>query len=150
MAVSSATLISDTVKFMRDFLSTNITDPLAGQRGGRERFVVTSFPQRPVTYPIIQVECTGPAQGGPAGMSSNLMVFVLPVEIRVWARNVKERDAIAQEVIDDVRQAQFTAGTGTIANNLHDFSVMSAANIYEEGEGPKSKVIQLQFLFITE
>ena len=56
MAFTSSTFLADTLLFIRNFLDSNITDPISGSRAGRDRFVMTSYPQRDVKYPIITVK----------------------------------------------------------------------------------------------
>ena len=149
MVVSSATFISDSTLFLRDLLLTNVTDPKSGARPTGSVFVVTSYPERIVFYPLITIiNDNFSAVNG--GMNSEDMNVSMDFEVRVWARNVKERDTLAQNVVDVLRSKQTDASTGSIANNLFDFKVTSAVNVDEEGEaGIHSKVISVTYqLFI--
>ena len=151
MAVESATLLKDSILFIRDYINTNITDPISASRGDRERFCMTSFPERNVKYPIVTVTDAGVIAPVPSGLQSNTMAVVIPIEIRIWARNVKERDYLFQEVYESLRTAQHTATTGTIANGLYDFDLSSTVNVDEPGEaGIKSKVMTIRYLFVAE
>ena len=145
-SVNTDTFIGDTVILIRDDLRDNITDPISGSRASNERFVMTSFPQRNVRYPIITVQNTNVVGPIRLGMQSELHFVSLPLEIRVWARNVKERDTVGQDVINRLRDNDIG---GTVDANLHDFTITSAVNIDDPGEeGIKSKVITVQYKFV--
>ena len=146
--VNASTLLSDTVKFIRDDLSTNITDPLVSSRVGRERFVMTSYPQRPVKYPIITI--TGTMQNASSlGMASESMKVELRLEVRIWARNVKEKDELAEQVFDRLRTNQMGTGS-TTAGYLYGFEQVGMTDIDEQGDDtPKSKIIIIKYFFIA-
>lgn len=145
--VRNSTFIADTINFIRDKLNSNITDPLSGKRSGSERFVMTEYPKRPVTYPVITIVDTGSSQEARLGMRSEGTILRIPLEIRVWARNVKERDELFDEVYQYLRTNQFS-GDNINGANLHDFSMSSAVNV-SEGK-IRSKVIEVSYLFIAE
>ena len=90
-SVRSGTFIADIVNLIRDKLKTNIT--AVSSR------VYTSYPQRDVIYPMITVVDTGTTQEGKLGMGSEGTALRLGIEIRIWGRNVKERDEIFKIVI---------------------------------------------------
>ena len=140
-SVSSATFLADTIILIRDKLKTNITSV--------SNRVYTSYPQKNVIYPMISVIDRGIIQPAKLGMASEGTLINIDVEIRVWARNVKERDEIFQEVYEYLRTNQLDIGTGLSDSNLHDFSLQSAVNVDEIGEaGIKSKVMEVRFLII--
>jgi len=145
MALSAATFISDSTLFLRDGLDSNITDPITSLRTGRERFVMTSYPKRGVKYPIITIRSTNPRNDKRLGMQSEGMWIFLPFEIRIWARNEKEKDELTQEVLTYLRTNQF--GTGSSVDfGLHDFTWNSSVDVDEDGEeGIKSRVIEIQY-----
>ncbi|MFW9852867.1 MAG: hypothetical protein ACFFDS_07990 [Candidatus Thorarchaeota archaeon] len=148
-SVSSATFLSDTINLVRDKLRTNITDPLASTRPANEKFCLTSYPKRAVTYPIITVTDRGIIQPSRLGMASESTLITIDIEVRVWARNVVERDELTQDVYNYLRQNQLDVGTGLSDSNLHDFTLMSAVNVDEPGEaGVRSKVCEYRFLII--
>ncbi len=146
-SVRNSTFIADTVNFIRDKLNSNITDPLSGKRPGSDRFVRTSYPKRPVNYPIITIVDAGTSQEVRLGMRSEGTALRVPVEIRIWARNIKERDELFDEVYQYLRTNQFS-GDNINGANLHDFGMSSAVNV--PGEKEQSKVIEVSYLFITE
>ncbi len=147
--VASSTFLSDTIILVRDKVRSNITDPIASIRPASERFVMTSYPKRNVMYPIISITDRGIIQPQRLGMASEGTLITIDVEIRIWARNVKERDELTQQVYDYLRTNQLNTNTGLADSNLHDFSLQSAVNIDEDGEHtPKSKVIEIRFLVV--
>jgi len=147
-SVASATFVADSVNLIRDNLATNITDPITSKRVGNEKFVMTSYPKRPVKYPLITVVDSGVSQPIRLGMQSEGTAITLPLEIRIWARNVVERDELFDSVYNYLRTNQFS-GDDITGANLHDFSLTSAVNVDEPGkEGIKSKVMSIQYLFI--
>ena len=148
MAVATATVVSDSVTFLRDALSNNITDPVSGSRSGRDRFVMTAYPQRPVKYPIITVRMIGGSATSSLGMQSEASVMRIPMEVRVWASNQKQKDNLTEQVLNYLRGNQFGTGSST-ENGLHDFKINSMVNVDEPGEdGIRSKVIEITFMFI--
>lgn len=145
--VNSNTFLTDVIILIRDKLNSNITDPLSGSRAGNERFVMTSYPQRAVNYPIITVVDNSPNQISRLGMQSEETSMRLNIEIRIWARNIIERDTLFQEIYTFMREDQFGTNSST-SQNLHDFGFNSVVNIDETSV--KSKVIEINFLFVTE
>lgn len=136
-SVRSSTFMADLVVFLRDKLKTNITSVSSR--------VYTSYPKRNVIYPMITVTDSGSRQEGKLGMSSEGTILRLGVEIRVWARNVKERDEIFGEIYDYLRTNQLSSDDITGAN-LHDFSMDSVVNVSEPDV--KSKVMEVTYLFV--
>ncbi len=149
MAVAAATILRDVLFFIKDDLDGEITDPISGSRASNSNFIMTSYPQRQVQYPIVTIKVTN-VEAFRAGMQSTLMDYTFTVEIRVWARNQKEKDEIYDAVIDRLRTIQFTSSTGSVANNLHDFNALSAVEVDEEGKGkPKSRICEVQYTFFN-
>lgn len=147
--VSSSTFLADTIILIRDKVRDNITDPISSIRNANEKFVMTSYPKRGIEYPIITITDRGIIQPQRLGMASEGTVLTIDVEVRVWGRNVKERDELFQQVYDYLRTNQLDATTGLADSNLHDFTLSSAVNVDEEGEaGIRSKVCEYRFLVI--
>ena len=141
--VNSATFMSDLIILIRDKLIRNIDDPL--NRPASQKFVMTSYPQNVVTYPVITVTDTGSRQEGKLGMGSQGTMLRLGVEIRIWARNVKERDTIFDTVYDYLRNNQIS-GDDLNNANLYDFNMNSVVNASEPDV--KSKVGEFTFLYL--
>jgi len=140
-SVSAATFLADAVILIRDKLRTNIT--------GVSSRVYTSYPKNPVVYPIITVVDRGINQIQRLGMGSEATAINITLEIRIWGRNVKERDELFDSVYNYLRENQLDDTTGLVASNLNGFSLVSAVNVDEPGEaGIKSKVLEIKFLFI--
>ena len=135
--INSSTFLADSVIFIKDKLKDNITSINSK--------VYTSYPQKGVIYPIITVKDAGIGQEIRLGMRSEGTAMRIPLEIRIWARNVKERDEIFGEVYDYLRTNQFS-GDDIIGANLHDFKLDSAVNVDEEKI--KSKVCEVSYLFV--
>jgi len=139
--INSATFLSDTIILIRDKLKANISS--INSR------VYTSYPKKDVIYPMISVTDRGIIQPSRLGMASEGTIITIDVEIRVWARNVKERDEIFQDIYQYLRTNQLDSDTGLADSNLHDFTLMSVVNIDESGEaGIQSKVMEVRFLIL--
>ena len=54
-SVGTTTFLADTIMLIRIEIQDNITDPISSTRPSSEKFVVTAYPQRGVSYPIITV-----------------------------------------------------------------------------------------------
>lgn len=144
-SVSGTNFLADSIILVRDKLRTNVT--------GVNGRVYTSYPQQPVIYPMITVVDRNISQPQRLGMGSEGTVLYLTLEIRIWARNVKERDEIFDSVYDYLRGNQLDTTTGLVESNLNGFTLLSAVNINEdakEGEvAIRSKVMEVRFTFIN-
>jgi len=147
--VSTSTLLSDTILFVRNTLRTNVTDPLLSTRPSTEKWVMTSYPRRAVSYPNITVKGVN-LSDVPLGQQSEQRRVEFEIEVRIWARNEKEKNNLFDSVYTHMRTNQFT-GAGTSYNaNLYDFDLLSAVEVDEEGEqGIKSRVCMYKYNFIT-
>ena len=144
-SVGTTTFLADTIMLIRIEIQDNITDPISSTRPSSEKFVVTAYPQRGVSYPIITVVDKGLIDYRKGGMASTVSYHTLGIEIRVWARNVKERDELTQKVYDRFRTRQITFSS---TEKMHDYKVTGMTNVDEPGTGVKSKVFTIQFLEI--
>ncbi len=140
-SVSSATFVADTVNYIRDRLKAQAFT-------GVDSRVYTSYPKVGVVYPMITIVDSGITQPMRLGMQSDGTVITLPLEIRIWAKNVKSRDELFDSVYNYLRRNQFS-GDDITGANLHDFKLNSVVNVDEPGTaGIKSKVMEVQYLFI--
>ena len=147
--VVASQLMADILFFIKDDLDGQITDPISSTRPTGSKFIMTSYPQLMVIYPHITLRITN-VEASRAGMQSTSMDYVITLELRVWARNQKEKDDLYIAVLDRLRLIQFTGSTGSIANNLHDFDAISAVEVDEEGKGkPKSRICEIQYKFFN-
>jgi len=151
MAITSANLLSDVVLFIRDRLREGIKDPLSEKRPSDEEFVMTSYPRRAVTYPIITVK--GKIVGDTKlGQMSTQALVKLIVEVRIWSRNEKEKNDLTGEVYNHLRTQQLPTTTENTSTNvtLYDFGINFANDLDDPGEeGVKSKICEYRYIFIT-
>ena len=149
MTVESNTFIRDILFFVKNTLTNGVTDPITSTRTNNSNFVMTSYPHRLVEYPIITVKLTN-FNADSSGMNTNMMDVTINVEVRVWARNQKEKDELANDSYKVLRDIQFTATTGSLANFLYNFTLLSATEVDEEGENqPKSRILSIQYKFFN-
>jgi len=140
------TLFSDVLYFLKNLISSNITDPIASARGNSSAFVMTTFPEREVKYPLITLEIVNSAQAR-AGMQTSKMDIELDINVRIWSKSVTQSDKLAQQILDLLADNQFPA-SGSVENNFHDFNIGSVNRVDEEGQGgTKSRIIQLNYKF---
>ena len=144
---SRKTLFRDLLFFLKGRITANITDPISASRGSSSAFVMTSYPEREVKYPLITLEINN-IEEARAGMQTTAMDIALTVEVRIWSKSVSQSDKMCQELLDDLANLQFTASTGSIDNDFHDFNIGSVVRVDEPGKGAtKSRIIQLSYKF---
>ena len=141
--VNSATFITDIIILLRNKLLEAIEDPI--MRAPNEHFVMTSYPRNNVNYPIITITDSGTKQEGKLGMGSQGTILRLGIEIRIWARNIKERDELFNKVYDYLRTNQIEDDK-LVNANLHDFSMDNVVNVSEDSV--KSKIGEFTYLFL--
>lgn len=149
MAITSATLIENVVLYVRGRLRANITDPISGSRTGD--FVMTSYPKEATQYPIITIK-TSNISDESLGQQSEQRKVNFKIEVRVWARNEKEKDELSSDVYSYLRTNQFPSSTANTSSNiqLHDFGLDSAVEVDESGEeGIKSRIFTYRYMFIA-
>ena len=148
--VSRTSIISDILLFIKRDLQNSVNDPISSTRGARSKFILTAYPNRPTQYPLITLKITN-IEALRAGMQTTAQDITISMEIRIWARNEKEKETIYQEVSNRLKDIQFTDSTGSIANNLHDYNELSAVEVDEPGESGaqsiKNRIIQVQYRF---
>jgi len=136
------TILKDFFNYLKTDLSNNIEDPLPDR--GTSNFIMTSYPQRQVKYPLITIKVTN-LEAPRSGMQNTNLNITITAEIRVWARNEKEKDELYSQILDRLAENQFI-GDGSIDNEFHDFNVLSSIEIDEPGEsGIKSRIMQLRY-----
>lgn len=141
-----AQLLTDVFSFLKTNIASGVTDPISASRPGNSKFVMTSYPQREAVYPIITIKCRN-YKAKRAGMQTTAQDIQMVIEIRIWARNEKEKDILFVQVQNYIDSIQFTA-SGSVANDFHNFDVLSGVEIDEPGEqGIKSRIIQLKYDF---
>ncbi len=148
-SVTTNTFLIDTLSFVRDILRDNITDPISSTRPTGHSFVTTTYPQSPATYPVITVKHLSMGSGPQLGMQSEQYFIDMQIEVRIWARNVIEKDRLTQLVINQFRTQQYGSGSFT-AGNLHDWRLLSAVDVdFDEGQHKiHTRVLTLKFNFV--
>lgn len=129
--VSTDTILSGSIIYIRDQLRTNITDPLSRTNG--VGFVMTAYPKRKTDFPVITVRKQNFDFGERLGMQTEAFYATVMLEIRIFARNEKERDNLSEQVMTYLNSNQFpytTSNTSTQVD-LHDFRVVNCVNIDE-------------------
>ena len=146
MVLDTTNYIGSAVLFIRDYLLAQLTDPISSTRPTNERFVVTAYPTREVTYPIITVIDVGENEYTPSGQRSQTAFNNLQVEVRVWARNEKEKAQLAAQVFNTLKNNQTALTTGSIDFGLFDFKLLSRVPVDEDGsKGIKSNVMTFSY-----
>ncbi|MFA5133004.1 MAG: hypothetical protein WC444_06785 [Candidatus Paceibacterota bacterium] len=149
MAVGNSTIIHDTVLLIRDLLlNSGVTDPISSKRTGNLKFIMTSYPNRNVLYPVITVRNIG-FKANSAGQNTTDMWTIITTEIRIWSQSVEQRDVLSDSVFNYLRTKQTGSG-GSIPGNLYDFAVSSFVPVDEEGEhGIHSGIFTVTHKFVT-
>jgi len=81
-------------------------------------------------------------------MQTTAMDVVATIEVKIWARNEKEKDTLSTDVYNELRIIQFDNTTGSVDNNLHNFNLLSMNEEDEIGEqGIKSRILQISYNF---
>lgn len=150
--LASATFLADAVLFVRDRLLVGITDPLAGvPRPTGEKFIMTEFPRRSVTHPFMIVRDSGMSDIQRSGMRSEGIYTRINIEIHIHAKNVVQRDELAQQVYAYMRTNQFGVPADSDNNSaqfgLHDIRLVNMINIPNvNGDGGiRKKVLEYSF-----
>lgn len=144
MVINTANYISELIVFIRNRLRTTVTDPVT--RSGNQSFIVTSYPARDVIYPIITITQAGGSVPERLGFRSEQALASVDLEVRVWAKNSKQRDTLSESVINSLRNSQLSS---TIDAQIYGFAVTSISEVNEEGSaGIKSKIIIFNYKLI--
>ena len=160
--VNNVSIERDAILALRGIIASGVTDPISATRSGSAHFIMTSWPDRPVQYPVIILD----SRLGPSTrMGANTEAIQVPVTIEAHVRstNTKERDILAGSVLDYIRISQFGNSpiSGTINQDLNHFRFLNAINLpptSPEGEenvkSPKqriqTKVLNFGYDFYTK
>lgn len=147
MTLTPSTYVSDSVLFVRDKLRAGVTDPLSRSGSGTE-WIFSAFPDKNPVYPIITVRKTGGGASQRLGHQSQGQWCPVQIEVRVWARTVKERDTLAQAVHNLLRTVQLGTNS-TDEYEMFDFGLNSSVPVDEPGEnGIHSEVMECVYYVI--
>lgn len=145
----SLSFVRDSTLLVRQIIEDGVVDPISSDRSGRDRFVMTSYPNRSTKYPVITIRSTDVSDSRRLGLASEQTLMTLPFEVRLWCRNESEKDGLVGSVYSQLRLAQLAPGT--IGSALFGFQLNSSVNVDEVvGEQAiKSKILECQYQFIT-
>jgi len=148
MVVSGNSFLRDSLEIIKTDLARNVSDPAESKRiNNNSKFIHTSYPQRSVIYPIITIDHVS-TDFSRAGMQTTNMDGTLNMELRIWAKDVKQRDDLFNDVVNRLQSIQFSSTSGTVNNGMHDFNILSAVNIDVPGDAaPHSKVMEVQYKY---
>lgn len=148
--VSTSTIRADTTKYLRDKLAANITDPNSAEHTGAFKFVMTSFPERGVKFPVIIINVTN-ISDAVLGLGTENRIVTIIFEVDIWGRTVKERDELYDAVYHYLRGNQLGATEAVLGEKLYNFQILSVNNVDEEGiDAPHRTLIQGSYQTITE
>ena len=143
-SVRTATWLADLIILLREEINDNVTDPVT--RTGNSRLCLTAYPKRTVQYPIITVVDRGLTNYRRGGMQSTVSIQTITIEIRIWGRNVVERDELTDAITNRLRTRLQTFSANEA---IHDFRLGSIVNVDEPGDaGIKSKIINTECMII--
>jgi hypothetical protein len=149
MVVNSGSIVRDSTLLLRQILASGITDPISGTRPTNSKFILTGYPDRPATYPIITIK-SNYGNTERLGAFSESMKVGVDVEVRAWARNNKERDQLGDDVFRSLRNMQINSGSGTEVNYLYDYHIISSGDLDEDSkEGIHSKIVRLGYFTVV-
>ena len=146
MTVEISTFVRDILFFIKNDFLSSIDDPISTSRNNNSSFIMTSYPQRLAVYPMITLKVTN-YNGVSSGMQTGTTDVVAFIEIRVWARNEKEKETLATACYNRLKNIQFASG-GSRENYLYFFTLLSAPEVDEPGEEqPKSRILNIRYNF---
>lgn len=148
MTVQSATILRDVTYFIKNYLSTVLTDPISSSRASGEAFIMTSYPTRPVRYPLITIKDLNSQVIQRLGFQSQATYNSVTMEVRVWGRNVKERDSLADSIFQLLKDNQIGANGTSQSMDLHDFKLVSSVNL-DDPDGAKSKIMTFGYTLVA-
>ena len=150
---NDVSILHDVVIRMKQILASGITDPLS-RGGGGSTFILSSYPKRKVSYPVITINSNfGP--GTKLGMQSEGVMVPVNVYVDVWTTDVKQKDTLAGSIFNLLRTTQLglngTVGSGTSLERLYDFNIRSMVDFDEPGkEGLHRKAMEFGYKYLTE
>ncbi len=76
MVVEIATFIRDVLSFIKSDLTTNIIDPISSKRHSSSKFIMTSYPQRKVQYPLITLKVINQREARESMQTTSMDVII--------------------------------------------------------------------------
>lgn len=147
MAISASNQFREMENIVRDDFSGSIVDPL-GRSGEGSGFVMTSFPERDVVYPVIIIKLEG-VDNTYTGLSSVDGVQDFSLIIKVYGRSVKERDGLADQVVSRINVTRILSFAGN--NFIFGVNIVQVFDMDEEGKGGVHvKVLESEFSLLKD
>jgi|SRR3990167_1353049 len=145
MPISDSTLLHDATLTLRNDLLNNITDPVT--RISDSKFVMTSFPERDVQYPLILVRVMRMGDESLGQNSTNSKITVI-FQIDIISQSIKQRDQLADSVYNRLRSQQLSSTYQGVG--LNDFKLLNMTNIDNPGKaGIHRKIIECSYFYYT-
>ena len=152
--INDINIIGDTTIRLRSLIGSGVTDPLSSRPDGS--FIMTSWPKRKITYPLITIRATlGTSEH--LGMQSEGKLYPINVFIDVWTKDVAQRDRLSGSVIEILRLNQYgvnstgNTGSSTTLERLYDFKLLNAVALDEPGiDGVHRMTIEAQYKYVTQ
>lgn len=141
MVLSAGSIVHDVVLAARGWIASGVTDPIAGTRPGSSVFTATNFPTKDVQYPIITIGAKR-STSHTLGALNDLQQVYVDLQVRVYARNVKERDGLADAVNQTLRTGAYGVSSGSQPLGLFDFKQLNEGDLDEPDDKSKQKVYQ--------
>lgn len=152
VAVNSASIIHDSVTKIATLLQNNCTDPISATRA-QSTWIMTSYPERDVEYPIIIVAHAA-HRDEHTSIGSEYKTNYITLRIEVWSKSTKQRDEVWDDVYDELRHHYKTAdanGDSIQSIGLRDptwGNAMDLDTLAPKGRGHiHRKISTIQFTF---
>lgn len=150
MVLNVSNYIGSAVLYLKAVLKAGITDPILSSRtttgDKRTKFIMTSYPKRATEYPHITIKFVGQNPFQNSGQRDESKFINISLEVRMWGRDMKEKDNLTSQVVNVLRKNQITVTEGSIAFGLVDFDIESIVPVDEDGsDGIKSNVATVNY-----
>lgn len=143
--VATGSILRSSITYLRSVIASGVSDPITATRNSNSSFVVTNFPDKDVNYPLI-VLSNDLSSSSKMGLYSEGLKHPLRLSVDIFSKTVKQRD----QLTDDVFHVLRTNSSGTKAQGLYDFKLLSTASLDEPGkEGIHRKNMEFSFLFVS-
>ena len=125
--VTLDTLSNSATTFIRDVLRHNLTDPLSRS----SNWIFNSRPEeKEINPPMVLITCdsAGLSKLTMDGSNPKVSPPEITFDIRVWARKIRHRDQIGDEIISTLIDPTKSDGSKTVKENKLVFKSMSEHN----------------------
>lgn len=132
--VNNVSLVKDSILALRGLIASGVTDPISASRAGSSAFVMTSWPDRPVQYPVIILDWRI-GESTRMGAKTEAQMIPITIEAHIRAKATDTRDGLAGSLIEAIRTFQYdnSPASGTINQDLNHFRIRPSINLPPEG-----------------